>query len=237
MRRLLVAALGLGLLLLAADRVGAHVAAQVVAGRLRSSAGLAMDPSVTITGFPFLAQAVAGVYDDLELSATNVDRGGVRLQRVQVSLAGVHLPLADVASGSVRQVPVDGITARITVVYAAVQDRSRTLGLVLRPRGRGLAVTGRVSLLGQEVTATATATATVRGEDLLLTTGDVSVGGASTSALAGALDVRVPLGRLPYGLRLTGVTVTPAGLLVSARTGSTVLQPGRAGPAPALPLP
>jgi len=77
----------------------------------------------------------------------------------------------------------------------------------------------------------------LRREDLLLTTDDVSVVGATSSALAGALDVRVPLGRLPYGLRVTGVTVTPAGLFVSAWTGPTVLQLGRAGPAPALPLP
>lgn len=237
MRKLLTTVLVLGLLLLAADRVAAYAAGQVIAGRLRSSAGLAADPSVTVTGFPFLTQAAAGVYDDVELSATDLDRGGVRLRRVDVSLRGVHLPLADVVSGSVRQVPVDAIEARVTVAYAAVQDRARSRGLVLRPRGRQVEVTGRLTLLGQEITASATATVGLRGQDLLLTTGDVSVGGAKTSALAGALDIRVPLGRLPYGLQLTGVTVTPAGLLVTARTGATVLDAGSASRAGALLLP
>lgn len=237
MRRLLVVLSVLLLLLLAVDRVGAYVAGRVVAGRLRTSAGLTQDPSVTVTGFPFLTQAVAGVYDNLELSATDVNRGGVRLQQVVASLHGVHLPLSDVLAGSVKQVPVDGVTARVVVAYAVVQDRTRTRSLTLRPRGRQVEVTGRLRLLGQQVSASATASASLRGDDLLLTTGDVTVAGVTTSALAGALDVRVPLGRLPYGLRLMRVTVTPGGLVVTAGSGPTVLNAGSAGTAPALTRP
>lgn len=234
MRKLLTTVVVLLVLLLAVDRLGAYVAGRVVAGRLRSSAGLTADPHVTVRGFPFLTQAVAGVYDDLELQADDVDRGGVRLQRVTASLYGVHAALGELASGSVRQVPVDRIDATVLIAYATVQDRGRTRGLTVRPQGRQLVVTGRVTVLGQTASASTTATVRLDGNDLVLTSGQVSVGGISTDALAGALDLRVPVGRLPYGLRLTGVTATPTGLLVTARTGPTVLDTGSARAAGAL---
>ena len=38
-----------------------------------------------------------------------------------------------------------------------------------------------------------------------------------------ALDLRVPVGRLPYGLKLTGLTTDDHGVLITAKAGVTVL--------------
>jgi hypothetical protein len=53
----------------------------------------------------------------------------------------------------------------------------------------------------------------------------VSVEGASTRAVDGLLDFTVPLDRLPYGLRLERAEVGPAGVLLSASSGPTVITP------------
>ena len=88
-------------------------------------------------------------------------------------------------------------------------------------------VTGSISVLGQDISASASSTVSLDGNDLVLTPQSVSAAGQSSNligdAIKGAFRVRVPLGRLPYGLKLTGVKATAAGVVVSAESGPTVL--------------
>jgi len=224
-KKLLVTLLVLLALLVGADRIAAYVAAQQVAGKIRTSAMLAADPKVKIAGFPFLTQAFAGRYDRIDVTADDVDRSGVRLTHFTTSLYGVQLPLSDALGGRVQSIPVDRLTGQAVVGYVDLKSSGRML--VFTPDGDRVKVTGSISVLGQDISASASSTVSLDGNDLVLTPQSVSAAGQSSNligdAIKGAFRVRVPLGRLPYGLKLTGVKATAAGVVVSAESGPTVL--------------
>jgi hypothetical protein len=226
-RKLLTVVAVLAVLLVAADRIGVLVASHVVASKLRTSAMLQADPTVKVEGFPFLTQAVRGRYDRIDLSTGSLTRGGVRLDRLEVSLTGLRLTASQALSGDVSSVPVEGLTAHAVVTYADIASVGRLAGLSVTPVGSHLRVTARLTVLGQSVTASTDSTVRLVGRSAVISAQDLTVAGQSSaalnSALAGRLDLTVPLGTLPYGLALTGVHVSSAGLVLDARSGPTVL--------------
>ena len=72
MFRLLKVLLVLAVLALVVDRVADHVAEQTAAGELQRSQGLASEPDVSITGFPFLNQFASGHYERVIVTAEDV---------------------------------------------------------------------------------------------------------------------------------------------------------------------
>ncbi len=228
MRKLLVSLAILLALLVVADRVAVSVASGVVASQLRTSGELRSDPSVTITGFPFLTQALAGRYDRIEVSASGLSRGGVRVSQFDATVRDAQLPLSDALGGSVSAVPVSGLTATAVVTYADVVSAGKLAGARLTPVAGGVRVSARISVLGQTVMASATSAVTLARGDIVITARSVTVQGQSSpaldAALAGMLDFRVKVGTLPYDLELTGVSATSAGLVLTARSGPTVLK-------------
>ena len=227
MRRLVLTLLVLAALLAAADRYLVHLAERTVAKQAQSSADLRTRPTVTIHGFPFLTQAVRGRYERIDVSATDLDRGGVRLARLDATLRGVHLPLGDALHGSVSSIAVESLDASAVVTFADLAHRSGVVGMTIEPEGTDVRVTGRVTVLGQTVRASALSRVSLRGGRIAVTARSLRVLGqtspALVNALAGVLDLVVPVGRLPYDLRLVGLEVTPEGVLLHARSGPTVL--------------
>lgn len=227
MRRLVILLLVLAALAVAADRVGVRVAERTIAEQAQTSADLATRPTVRIHGFPFLTQALGGRYDRIEVTAQDLDRGGVRVSRLEASLRGVQVDLGDAVGGSVTSIPVEGLDATAVVTFADLAHRSRVVGLTIAPEGDLVRVTGRVTVLGQTVRASALSRVSLRGGRIAVTAQSVRVLGQSSPAvlrgLAGALDLLVPVGRLPYDLELTGLDVTPDGVQLEARSGPTVL--------------
>jgi hypothetical protein len=226
-RRLVVLLLVLAALLAAADRYSVHLAERTVAKQAQVSADLRDQPTVTIHGFPFLTQAVRGRYQRIDVAATDLDRGGVRIARLDATLRGVQLPLSEALRGSVSSIAVESLDASAVVTFADLAHRSGVVGLTIEPEGKEVRVTGRVRVLGQTVRASALSRVTLRGGRIAVTARSVRVLGqtspALVNALAGVLDLVVPVGRLPYGLALTGLSVTPQGVRLTARSGPTVL--------------
>ena len=229
LRRLLIPLLVLAGLLYGADRVAHAVAQGVVASALKSAGGLSSSPTVHIEGFPFLTQAISGSYDGIELQASGVGRGDVRLTRLTVTVRGARLPLSEALRGSVGSVPVDSIAGQALMSYAELAAAIDLPGLSITQEGSGVRLRGPVSVLGRTVQASAPATARLQGTTLLVLPGSVEVQGPSTPALraeaAKALTLRLRLGTLPFGLRLSDLRTTAAGLTVAARVGPTVLHP------------
>lgn len=215
--------------LVAADRLVAALAGRQVAARLQSSERLAERPTVTIRGFPFLDQVLRGRYDRVDVIATGLSQGGVRLTRVDATLVGARVPLGAVLRRHVDEVPVEGIRASTLVDFADINAALRSRGLTASAAGDQLVVTGQVTLLGRSLTASATSDVRVEGDRLIATARRVEVGGgiaaeALTAATAGRMDFTVGTATLPFHLRLTGVRVTPDGLVGSAESGPTVLR-------------
>ncbi len=220
-------------LLVIGDRVAVTVAQRAVAAQLQLSQALPSVPDVTIGGFPFLTQALSGRYDRITVVAHDLPaRPGskVAVHQLTVLLTGCQVPLGDVIASRVRQVPVAGLRATAVLAYPDLEAASGSRALRLTPVGGRLRVSGVVTVLGLPVPASVVADVSLRGDVVRLTGSDVTVSGRSVPALVlralrGALDYSVAVGRLPFGLHLTGVAVTPAGIAVSAQAAATVLAP------------
>jgi hypothetical protein len=213
--------------LLVADRVGVRIAESKVAQGVADRGGLSGTPTVDITGFPFLTQALSGRYEDVRISLTADDLGQPPGTRADISLEGVHMPLSDLLSGSVQQIPVDRIDGTATLPYDLLAGR---LGgnTTLAAEGDRLRITRTVEVMGFDVPVTALGTVTLDGQDLVVDVSDVAAAGVSVpgfllDAAADRLDFRYPLPPLPFGLRLTSVRPRAYGVDVQVVATNTVL--------------
>ncbi|MGY1698938.1 LmeA family phospholipid-binding protein [Geodermatophilus sp. SYSU D00766] len=231
MRTLLVLlALLVALLLvvgLVADPIAEGVAEERVAAALRDGGDLAGTPDVDVAGWPFLTQAVSGTYDDVRISLTAEDLGRPAGTHADVTLRGVHVPLSDVLSGSVQEVPVDRIDGTATLSYALLSERLGA-GTVLQREGDGLRVTRTVEVLGYTVPLTAVGRVSLDGQDLVVDVEEAAAAGvdvpdAVVDRADDALDLRYPVA-LPFGLRLTGVRPADDGVDVAVEATDTVLR-------------
>ena len=218
--------LGIGLL---ADRAVEKWAEGYVADQLTEQAGLAGTPDVDVRGFPFLTQALDGTYDDVRISLTADELGQPEGTGADVRLQGVHIPLSNVLSGDVQEVPVDRIDGTATLSYALL---SAQLGgdSTLAQDGDGLRVTKTVEVLGYTLPLTATGTVSLDGDELVVdveqaTGAGVDVPGFLVDQVSDLLDLRYPVPALPFGLQLTSVTPAQDGVVVEVEATDTVLAP------------
>lgn len=227
MRALKISVALLVVLLFVGDRVGAVVAAKVVATRLQAVGSLPEKPDVTIRGWPFLTQAISGRYDRIELVAHDVKRHSIDLTTFEVTVRGARIPLSAALGGHVPDVPAEGVTARALIAYSDIAERSQLRGASAVVAGQQVLVTGRFSVGGKVVVAQVLYGAELTGSNLVLDPMTLDVKPKSPDAVravAPLLALRIGLGTLPYGLRLTGIDIQAQGIMLSAKTGATVLQ-------------
>jgi hypothetical protein len=231
MRRVLVAVGILVVLLVIADRIAVVVAERTVARRIRADLSLQQTPSVSIHGFPFLQQAVAGRYSDVQVRIPDVDAGPLRNLRVDANLHQVRAPLDKTISGRLAEVPVRDIDGTLTVLYDDLAQASGIPGLRIASTGDGLRVSGTVQLPGGAVEASARGHISVEDNDLVVTADEAQVAGVDLPAAvlgsaARLLSFRVSPKSLPLALRITGVRVGPDSLTVAAQAHDVVLRRG-----------
>lgn len=220
----LVVLLGLAVV---ADRVAVTVAEKQVAQQIQQQGRLAGPPDVAITGFPFLTQAVAGRYSDVRISLTAADLDQPPGTSATVSLHGVRVPLSEVASRSVRSIPVDRVDGTATLSYGLLAAQ---LGgdTTLRKEGDGLRITRTVQVGGLTVPLTATGTAKLEGDVVTIEVQQASGVGVSIPSslvrqVSGLLDLRYKVPALPFGLHLTSVSPAADGVVVQVAGSNTVL--------------
>ena len=228
MRRLALAAVVLVGLLLVADRAGSIQASRSISQGLQASLALDTPPEVDITGFPFLTQAVAGRYERVEMRATAVPAGGFVLSRLDATLHGAQVPLSDVLSQSVDDVPVEQATARALVPYAEMTQSFAGQELAVEPDGDRLLLVGDLQLSDQALSTQASASVAVVDGELVVTPEEIGLGPQGVKqelddAVREQLELRVPLPDLPYDLTLTAVRVHPDGLALRAEGTDVVL--------------
>jgi hypothetical protein len=214
-------------LLVVVDRVGVGIAEDRVAAQVAQRGGLSGPPQVDIAGFPFLTQALRGEYRDVRLQLTAEELGQPAGTHADVSLRGVHVPLSDVVSGSVQQIPVDRVDGTATISYALLAQQLGA-GTELAQEGDGIRVTRQVQLLGYDIPLTATGTVRLEGGDVVVDVGDVSAGSVDVPdtvlrRAAGLLDLRYPVPALPFGLQLTSAVPAADGVDVRVEATDTVL--------------
>ncbi|WP_306364642.1 LmeA family phospholipid-binding protein [Nocardia sp. CC227C] len=114
-RRVIIGLLCLAGLAVVLDFGTAAYSEYRVSRLLREGSDLSADPEVTFRGFPFVAQAVDGTYDDIYIRA-RARRPDIPGEiQIESNLYGVRLPLSDLADGRVRMVPVDEVQASMHI--------------------------------------------------------------------------------------------------------------------------
>ena len=218
MRKLLIGVAVLAVLLVAADRISVAVAENQISDRLTSAYGLPDKPGVSITGFPFLTQVVAGDYQQIDVSASQVPTDGATLHDLKVRLSGVHATVGQVLGNGSSMVTADRATGSAMVGFGTV-DRRLPGGLRLHPEGKNLGVSGRLAYHGVHIPVSATVAVGVSDSGIEVSPVSVNVPGLPglpVSAYSSQLRIVVPLSTLPLHLHLTSVHVTPDGLRIAA---------------------
>ena len=227
MKGLLITLVVLVGLAVVADRVGVGIAEKKVAEQIQQQGKLAGTPDVSITGFPFLTQAIAGRYTDVRISLTAADLDQPPGTSARVSLHGVRVPLSDVVSGNVRHIPVDRIDGTATLSYALLAAQ---LGgdTTLRREGDGLRITKTVHVAGFTLPLTAAGTVRLEGNVLAIDVENASGVGVTVPSylvreVSRLLDLSYKIPPLPFGLTLTSVSPGDAGVVVQVAASNTVL--------------
>ncbi|HEY2041344.1 MAG TPA: DUF2993 domain-containing protein [Jatrophihabitans sp.] len=206
------------ILLVIVDRVGVRVAENEAAKKLQTSQNLSAKPKVTIEGFPFLTQAIARKLRSVRVQASDlaVQRSGrtVRITRLDAHLKNVT------ASSNLSSGTVQSGSGTAVISYP---DLSSALGVSVGYAGPGsdgrgtVKATKSVSVLGNTISASVTATVDVQGNTVTFGSPSVSAGGVSlppgvSQSLTGVFAKPIVLGTLPIGLRVQSVTATADGV-------------------------
>jgi hypothetical protein len=236
LRRLLVAALVfLVIVVVAADRLGAIIAAHVVAGKVRTDEGLINRPSVSIAGIPFLTQAFRGEYNDVTIKAADFPVSGVAVTSMTAHLHGVHISAHDAINNTVSKVPVDHVSAtafvsfpNINAYLAGVSPRGQQVSL--RAAGAdSFTVSDRLRVLGQEVALQGDGSLVLSGNVIAIAVTDLRAGsGPAVSSellrqVLGELRIKIPLRSMPFRVDLQSVKVSSSGVTVSGTAEDVVL--------------
>lgn len=212
---LLVVVVVLAGLFVVADRLALAAAEDRAASTLQTSQHLPLEPDVSISGFPFLTQLLSREFDDVRVSASAVEIGGLRTLRIAELVVHLHGVTVRSDYSSVRAATALA-DARIT--YA---DLSQTLGVAVSDGGNGrLVASPSVTILGQEFSAQLSAivrASSVTGitfDDVHVSSGGVSLPGAVTDSLGAVFTTAISLAGLPFGVHATGIEVTSSGLVL-----------------------
>ena len=136
--------------LVAADRITKYVFENKAADTLGSFSQFQTKPEVALNGFPFLTQALRGVYDDAQISspAVIIESGTATIQgaTLDAHLYGAHISLGDMLGGKVDKIPVDRVQGYVVVPYSEMERLSGIDGLKLTPQGDQLLVEAPVNV-------------------------------------------------------------------------------------------
>jgi hypothetical protein len=221
-RRFLIAVLVLFLVaVVAVDRVGAHVAAHVLAGQLQSDEHLPNRPDVSIGGIPFLTQVFGGKYDDVSATAHDFRTPtGVSVTTLKAHLHGVHIPLSKVLRGSVKTVKVDRVDGTAYISFADLARYLASPGVSVtlsRSSAHAIDVEGQIPKGGRTRLVNTLFTVTIDHSIVLLRT-PAGVGGFKR-----AFNFTVPLGNLPFRMRFSSVTVGDSGITAAGNAKHVTL--------------
>lgn len=115
MKRIVIGLVVAIVLLVAADFASASAAEYQVATRMREQLALPDTPAVKINGFPFITQALAGDYRQIDVSAERLTVGPLRAVGVRTELYHVRAPLGELLGGSLRTIRVDDAKGTVQI--------------------------------------------------------------------------------------------------------------------------
>lgn len=223
MRKLAVGLVVLALLLIGGDFALRFVATRQIGDAVRQKLGLPQTPSVSISGFPFVTQALNGQYDTISASLAPTAFGPVQNVTVNVDLIGVRIPLSDAIRGNADAMTAAGSQVRITIPVASVASALGLPDLSVQQSGGVMQLTTTITVLGQQFPISSSLDAVVADGTVALRAGvPVGIGAtlpAAVSQAAGsALNLDIPLSDLPFAITRGSISAFGSNLIVDAAT-------------------
>lgn len=204
---------------IAADRIGVMVAQNEISSRVAAQYNLPKKPDVSIGGFPFLTQAVAGKYDEIDVNIGDWTQQNITVHDLQVKLSGLSAPLSDVVNNNTSNIVADTATASAIVPYDTIKNLAPHGVDSLAATPDGLELKGNFQVGGFNIPATIVVKVAAAPGGVAITPVSVksSLGPAVPAGLLkGRLGFVVPIQNLPIGSRISQVDPTPTGLKVAA---------------------
>jgi hypothetical protein len=200
-------------LAVAADFIARSVAQSRVAAQIQQQ-GFPKKPTVSIEGFPFLTQVVSRDIHQIRISAQNVTDGPVQISSVSAVLTDVHL------NGGFTGGTVDQVSGSLLVTFPALArtltSQIGSLGSLASSAGLTLSAAGSDEVRASVNLVVASGSVTWRVSRL---TGDefdvklVGDTGVPSSLLGSISDFTITIPRLPLGVQIGRVGITPQGLM------------------------
>ena len=221
------------LLLWGADTLARIGAQTLLARNIQDATGVEVLPEVDVRGVFFLPQVIRGAYSDVQVTTQGVTGGPLRIDRVESRLSDVRVPFHDVLVRDVRRVGIGRSVENLDLTYEDLNAYFAATGrrLTLAPgRDATVRLSGSVDVLNQRVPVSADATLSVEDDVLRISpqsfdTGSGSLDAAGRLLLGKRLTLLVPLGTLPFGHHLTGVTADPEGVHLTAEGTDILVEP------------
>jgi hypothetical protein len=209
------------LLILAALFVGGDMALRAyVEGRVAGAVGASLDlpvrPDLDLEGFPFSLSFFRGRFDAVEVTVSDVELEGLRLDEVTLRLADVRFDPQEMIAGS-AQIRSRGGTGSAVIgeqeLTAFVQ--AHDVPVEVRLVGPDVRVSTRVIVGPNETTASAAGPLTVQDDTLSFDPQEVDLDGTvGIPAQALAFAVRLP--ELVPGVTYRGVAVSEGAATLEA---------------------
>lgn len=238
LRRTVIVLVVLGLLFVAADRVGAWLGGQAVASRIETELDaydVQATPDADIRGFPFLTQVASGEYEEIFVRAGDLDVEGLTLHDTELTVSSVQASLSALIdrSGSVRAGHLDGTGVVGYDSVAAQADVDGIEGLKLSQGSDGLVnASGTVNVLGRSVDVSGIAAIEVADGAIRLNVEEVDAADVPDRArplvedLVSSASFNLEVPPLPYGLEVVAATPAAEGIAVEIAADDVPLTEG-----------
>jgi hypothetical protein len=200
--------------LLGLDFGARAVADNVMANKIQQQ-GLQSKPSVSIGGFPFLTQAARRNFRRVTISAANVPAGPVTISRINATATGIRLSSYAFSSGTIGNVSGTALIS-FGSLAGTLTTQFGPLGSILNGAGLNLTDAGPDEVratLNLLVTEGSAVWRVTRVNGSTLNVHLVNSNGLPSSLLGSIQDLNLQIPKLPLGLTIDSVSVTPAGVV------------------------
>jgi hypothetical protein len=249
-RKLIIVVLVLVGLLIGADFALAAAGEHQVAQKMRAKFGLTDDPSVRINGFPFITQALAGDYKDIEISATGVPvRDQLRDLEIRANLYHVRITLSDLLAGNTKNAKIDQVKGSVKIkandLNRLVNQVTPFTDMAIEPDTRAelpepqanaprttaaVKLTGNTTVAGKKITVTSYGSVTLVGGQIEISISDIELDDMSLAnllpQLKQALNIKIDPGVLPFTVTPTAVKVESGAFTVEGTVNDIPLDEG-----------
>jgi hypothetical protein len=200
--------------LLGLDFGARAVAESVMASKIQQQ-GLSSKPSVSIGGFPFLTQVANRNFSHVTISASGVPAGPVTITTINAAATGIRLSSYAFSSGTIGNVSGTALIS-FGSLASTLTTQFGPLGAILNGAGLKLTDAGPNEVratLNLLITAGSAVWRVTRVSGNTLNIHLVSSNGLPPSLLGSIQDLNLQMPKLPLGLTIDSVSVTPSGVV------------------------